>query len=183
MKDGRPNLGRAGIPLALYLFDERAGEVVRDHGRSGIDLSIPKRYAILDQVFLEPPWTEFNPSWSYWKSVLVNIGGFVPFGFALYAHRSSARQAKRVMMATVLLGLTVSLTIEVLQAYLPTRNSGMTDLFTNTLGTFLGALFWRRCRLARILYCRSLDRIEVWSGTQRPAIVEQGRAIVGREGT
>jgi glycopeptide antibiotics resistance protein len=50
---------------------------------------------------------------------------------------------KRVTAITVLVGFLVSLTIETLQAYLPTRDSDLTDVMTNTLGTWLGAMLYQ----------------------------------------
>ena len=140
---GRPDLGEDEHVLALYLFDEHRGSIVHDRSGSGIDLNIPERYMILHEKFLEPAWREFDLRWGYWKNVLINIGGFIPLGFLFCAYFSSARQIERPTLLTILSGATVSLIIEVLQAFLPTRDSGTTDLITNTLGTCLGVMFYR----------------------------------------
>jgi hypothetical protein len=126
-------------PVALYLFNEGMGNVVRNQMDSGTDLHIPEHYFVLQAPFLELPWDEFNPSWSYCKNVLINIGGFVPLGFFFCAYFASVRRLDRAVLATIALGGVVSITIEVLQAFLPTRDSGMTDIITNTLGTGIGA--------------------------------------------
>jgi glycopeptide antibiotics resistance protein len=98
---------------------------------------------ILRQKFLEPLWEEFHSDWSYWKSVGINIGGFIPLGFFVCAYLTIVRQLTRPALVTIILGAAVSVTIEVLQAYLPTRDSGMTDILTNTLGTGLGVALYR----------------------------------------
>ena len=126
-------------PVALYLFNEGMGNVVHNQMNSGTDLHIPEHYFVLHAPFLERPWDEFNPNWGYCKNVLINIGGFVPLGFFFCAYFSSVRRLDRAVLATIALGGAVSLTIEVLQAFLPTRDSGMTDIITNTLGTGIGA--------------------------------------------
>ena len=140
---GRPEIRNAEGNVALYLFDERAGNIVHNRVNSGVDLSIPEKYVVLDQIFLEPFWKEFTMSWSYWGSALKNIVGFIPLGFCFCARLSVARRVKRVALMAVFLGALVSLTIEILQSYLPTRDSGMTDIITNTLGTWVGVAAFR----------------------------------------
>ncbi len=46
---------------------------------------------------------------------------------------------RRLYYITILLGFCVSLTIELTQAYLPTRGSSLLDVINNTLGTAIGA--------------------------------------------
>lgn len=135
---GRPAITPDERIAALYLFDEHTGNVVRDRAGSGVDLYIPERYTVKNQIFLEPFWTEFGMTTSYWSAVVKNIVGFIPFGFCFYAYMAMALYLTRAKLVTVALGTAVSLTIEILQAYLPTRDSGTTDLITNTLGTWIG---------------------------------------------
>ena len=142
-KRGRPEGSGSERTVALYLFAEHRGDVVHNQLSSGINLRIPERYAILHEKFLEPPWKEFYVGWDYWKNVFVNIGGFIPLGFFFCAYWSSIWRMRKAALVTIIFGATVSLTIEVGQAYLPTRNSGMTDLITNTLGTYLGVVLYR----------------------------------------
>jgi VanZ like family/Concanavalin A-like lectin/glucanases superfamily len=141
---GMPEIAQDERVLALYPFDEHAGRVVHDRASSGIDLYIPERYMIVREKFLEPPWKEFYPRWAYWKNVGINIGGFIPLGFFFCAYLTSVRRVSRPRLVTMILGAAASVTIEVLQAFLPTRDSGMTDIITNTLGTYLGVLLYQR---------------------------------------
>ncbi len=150
-KNGRPEVSVQERNVALYLFDEHTGRIVHNQVKSGIDLYIPERYMVVNKIFMEPFWKEFNMSRSYWSAVLKNIVGFIPLGFCFYAY-VSVLQIKRATLFTVFLGCVVSVTIEILQAYLPTRDSGMTDIITNTLGTWGGVLLYQRVsRFARLL--------------------------------
>jgi len=153
MEKGRPDVSENERAVALYLFDERAGRVIHNQVPSGTDLYIPDRYLVLDQALLLPFWEEFHPTRSYWEDVLVNIAGFVPFGLLVCAYFSLAGRVKRPALVTILLGFTLSLTIETLQSFLPTRDSGTTDLITNTLGTCFGVWLYR-WSLWRVLIAR-----------------------------
>jgi hypothetical protein len=137
------DVGQDEHVVALYLFNEHHGRTVHDSSGSEINLSIPERFLILHEKFLERPWQEFHNDSGYWKSVLINIGGFIPLGFFFYAYLAMAKRSGLPALTALMLGAAVSLTIEVLQAYLPTRDSGVTDIITNTLGTCLGVMLYR----------------------------------------
>ncbi len=142
-KTGRPEVAKPDQAVALYLFDERAGDIVHNRAQAGVDLVMPATYRVQDKLFLEPFWEEFELSWSFVKGVLKNVVGFVPLGFCFYAYFTAVCKIRRAALASILVGFAVSLTIEVLQGYLPTRDSGTTDLITNTLGTWIGVALYQ----------------------------------------
>jgi VanZ family protein len=135
-----PGVAKSESAVARYFFNEGAGRIVHNQVDSETDLLIPERFFLLHAQFLERPWDEYRPDWNYWKDVGINIAGFLPLGFFFCAYFSQLPKVHHPAAVTITLGFAVSLTIEVLQAFLPTRDSGMTDLITNTLGTALGAM-------------------------------------------
>jgi VanZ family protein len=128
---------------ALYTFSEGSGTIVHNQAGLAPDLAIPKRFKVIGQALLTPPWNEYSPGWSYYKYILVNISGFIPLGFLFYALWLTAGNKQSALVKTIMLGAATSLLIEILQAYIPTRQSGVTDLITNTLGTYLGVVLYQ----------------------------------------
>ncbi len=146
-----PQISETQPPVALYLFNEKADRSVRNQVGSGPDLYIPQYYEVADHPFLETPWKEFYPGWGYYENLGLNIVAFIPLGFFLRAYFEVGKFIRRAALASVIGGLLVSLTIEILQAYIPVRNSGMTDLITNTLGTGIGASLYGLSRMQNLL--------------------------------
>ena len=138
----KPQSG-GGAMAALYLFDEGGGRLIRDHGASGVNLSIPERYMVIQETLYKSPWSAFQPTWGWVEDVLINVTGFIPFGFTLRALLWSSAW-KRAGGFAIFGGFLVSLMIEGLQAFLPTRDSDLTDVLTNTLGTWLGVSVHRQ---------------------------------------
>jgi VanZ family protein len=132
--------------LALYLFRERTGTVIHSAASSGAALEIPKRFVVVEQLRFESPISEFHAQPNYRKNVLINILGFIPLGFTAALVFAPPWNAKRATIAAALVGTATSLTIEYFQSYLPTRYSGLTDIGTNTVGAWVGA----------VLYCAAI---------------------------
>jgi glycopeptide antibiotics resistance protein len=84
----------------------------------------------------------------------INIIGFIPLGYFLFLVFNLYSQplktsAWRLIIPAIFGGITVSLIIETLQVYLPTRISSLSDLIFNTIGSGLGiilALIFKRLK-------------------------------------
>ncbi len=86
-------------------------------------------------AFLTAPlpkyWTGFD--------VASNVLGYAPLGFLLTLASLRSGQIKWAMLLAVLGALLLSLALETLQSYLPSRIPSNVDLALNTLGAALGA--------------------------------------------
>jgi VanZ family protein len=135
-------------PVIRYDFSEGGGVVCRGGADSRYDLVIPSVFQAPRKGILVPPWREQKFDRSFWKDVFVNILGFIPFGFAVYAwlRKNGERKSAAAMIIAILLGAGISLFIELLQVYLPTRDSSLTDVLNNILGTYIGARLFQAAR-------------------------------------
>lgn len=141
---------KGGLPardngcIALYLFDERKGSIVHDHLNFDNQLVIPEIFEPVKLSVLSVPWRydDFQLNRSFFQDVTINIVGFIPFGFFFAGVLLKTRRFRIsvVYMTTVLLGFGFSLAIELLQVYLPTRDSSLTDLICNVMGTSIGVI-------------------------------------------
>lgn len=152
---GRPDLADTPRLFSLYLFAEGTGNVAHSASATGVPLFIPARYSIVNKILLEAPWNAFRGTWDYWRDIAINVGGFVPLGLFAAAYLSLRMPNRWATIGAIALGAAISLTIESVQVFLPTRDSDMTDVITNTLGTCIGAamLQWSpvRCALDYVL--------------------------------
>ena len=131
--------------VQLYLFDEQDGTLVHNHVERQYDLLIPATFHMLYKTILTLPWRQFRLTLSYFTDVFINIVGFIPFGFFFYAFLNNIKKASRAKnyLFAIFLGGGISLVIELIQVYLPTRSSSITDLICNTLGISIGIVLFQ----------------------------------------
>jgi fluoride ion exporter CrcB/FEX len=142
-------MGRASLPPAtnaahFFQFKEGGGRVAHDCVATGFDLKIPKFFQIVKKKVLTGPWDDFTWSFSYLADVAVNLIGFMPIGFfmALFLFEVRAiRNWKKNLFLTGFICFCISLSIELIQVYIPTRDSQLSDLICNTLGGSIGGIF------------------------------------------
>jgi glycopeptide antibiotics resistance protein len=105
------------------------------------------------------PWWVESPRWGrvrliplldvlhgpYWvlRDAIANVLLYMPLGFA-YARMQGIASVRSMCEAT-LVGVLVSMTCEVYQVFSPVRYPTMTDILTNSIGSFGGALIAGKC--------------------------------------
>jgi VanZ family protein len=134
--------------VGVYTFDERSGPSVHNRVANSGHLRIPERFRALKPTVLAAPGRGIRLKLPFVQDVVVNILGFVPLGYLLMGCLLSlpgGSNLRRRWMGWVVvaLGAGLSLLIEVLQMYLPTRDSSLMDVISNTTGTALGVLLFR----------------------------------------
>jgi len=143
---GPKKSGEEGL-VAFYLFNEHSGTLAHD-SVGDHHLLIPPRFMVLKKTILVPPWEDFRFTRSYLMDVLTNILGFIPFGFffSVYLQLRRPRSNFRLLLISIIIAGCLSLSIELIQGYLPTRSSQLTDVITNILGAALGVTLFLKNR-------------------------------------
>lgn len=91
-------------------------------------------------AFLEGGWPRY---WTMFD-LLTNIAVYLPLGFFLTLSLHNLPGRFTAMLLAVLLGGSLSFSLETIQTWLPSRVPSNVDLACNTLGTLLGALWSHR---------------------------------------
>jgi VanZ family protein len=118
--------------------------IFRNGAGSRHALVVPAKFPLAPAIALAPPWDDFSNEPAYYSDLIVNLAGFVPFGFFLSAFLMHFRSmtGRKAFAVSVATGFLFSLGIELAQVYLPFRSSQMSDLILNTAGTLVGTLIW-----------------------------------------
>lgn len=86
--------------------------------------------------FLHAPW----PKYYKVEDIVLNVLGFLPFGFVLAAAWPVRWHAAAVIVLSTLAGAALSLSLECAQNFLPTRVASNVDLGANIGGALFGAI-------------------------------------------
>lgn len=138
------NLILSKKPLLLFQFDNINNGSIRSKGSDTVTtLNIPEYFIPYKRNFLMESTTAFWSRRIYFRDVIFNMFMFIPIGF-LISIKFSQRNLKpfSVFSMTVASGFLFSVSVELLQAFLPERNSSITDVFSNIMGTIAGFLIF-----------------------------------------
>jgi len=135
----------------LYTFAEGRGDRVLDKSGNGIDLLLPEKSIILKRSILAIPDIKELGTATMREDMVINFFGFIPLGILLFLAmaKTGIKDSSSILFLTALFSLFFSLSIELTQVIIPTRNSSMLDLFLNTIGGLSGGLIIKKRTFGR----------------------------------
>lgn len=123
--------------------------------RLGLGLSIENitmKDARVNMIPIHYLWRWFVGG--YWWHLTYNVAGnlawFVPLGFFIPALFNKLRDGMKV----TLIGMIISLSIEIIQYVLRTGVTDIDDIILNTIGAALGYLLWKIAKLVQLKWMR-----------------------------
>ena len=133
----------SGLPttgaVIFYDFLNAEDGVILDGSVNGHHLQIPD-----DRVFIAPRFAEFELSLTPTTDLLVNLLGFIPFGYLLSLWLSNRGHKRINLFMVCFCSALLSASIEFSQAWIPTRDSNLLDFLLNISGALAGAGLHRR---------------------------------------
>src|SRR5882762_7126386 len=131
-----------------------------------IDFATPQSHSI--SPFFLGPSLKHGDHMGFFLNLLL----FVPFGFGFSAQlRKGGVSRGRVLALALAAGAVTSYCVELLQFYIPTRNSAWDDVTPNTAGAIVGFLVFDRWgeMLLKPLSAWG-ERVEAWLSLRRACI-------------
>jgi len=125
--------------LAAFNLEEKTGERGRDLSGNGNSLDVPLHIKAQPRIL---GWSDYSvrTSASIINDIAVNIIGFIPFGF-FFAGMLAAGERRSAWVngaLTILTGISISLLIEIIQGFIPARDSDLADVLCNSAGSVVG---------------------------------------------
>ncbi|MFT4637756.1 MAG: glycopeptide antibiotics resistance protein [Verrucomicrobiales bacterium] len=110
-------------------------------------LTIPSRRVVVEREFLAWRFNhQFEFNRSFVSDVVLNLFGFIPFGMALsgllHGRRLPRLPRLQRVYVVVIAAAFVSLLIDYVQTWPPSRSSSSLDLLLNIAGGGLGVVAW-----------------------------------------
>jgi VanZ family protein len=131
-------------PAAHFLFDDRGGDTIADRSGNGWNLHIPIYPKIFKYQVLDIIANLKNIDRSLLSDIAINFFGFFPLGGCAYLlFLSVSFPGRKSAILAVACAVFVSFSIELVQAFIPTRSSQLIDVFFNGAGAWAAVILVR----------------------------------------
>lgn len=140
LEEGNRSSGYDEGLLAAFNLEGAEEGRGRDLSGNGHVLDVPRHLKIQARILKKPDFS-VRTRGSIWRDLAVNVLGFVPFGFFFMGMLVNTWRRRRGvnMILAVFAGILVSLLVEVIQGFIPARDSSQADVLCNSAGALLGA--------------------------------------------